>query len=170
MKEKGIGFWNIFFTAICCLLLTILSAGFILLLFMYALNENIVLPAVGFISGDWLALIFDSWYLLAFGIALLVTMVLMVVLINISKIRRIYIAIGCTSIMSAILNIAIVMFRTHILKLFPAEWQEILVNTTAVFKDFEIICVIILVMIGATCLSIYSGIVVVKGDKGEKNT
>lgn len=158
------------FSVVFSLLLTISLIVFVLLLFIHALNENVIIPDIGPISSDWLALFFDSWYSLVLGGALVLIPILIIILINTNRIRRIFLAIGCSTIVSAMLDMATVIFRIQILKFLSGEWQDALVNATAVFRDFCIICAVVLVVIGATCMSIYSCIAVVKGDKKhEKN-
>lgn len=168
-KNKKLVFWSVFFTTICCLLLTISLVLLVLLLFIHALNENVILPAAGFISSDWLALFFDSWYPLLFGDALVLIPILIIVLLNTQRVRRIFFAIGCSSIISAILSITSAIIKIHTLKLLTGEWQDVLVNATTPFNDFSVVCAFILIVIGATCLSIYSCIVPTKGGKHEKD-
>lgn len=169
-KKKTSIFLGVLFTAIFSLLLSASIVLLILLLFIQALNENVIIPAVGFIPSDWLALFFDSWYSLVLGGALVLIPSLIIVLINMHRVRRIFLAIGCSTIASAMLSIVAIIIRTQIVKLLPGEWQDVLVNVTAVFRDFGVVCAIILLVIGATCLSIYSCIAVVKGGGHEKDT
>ena len=95
--------------------------------------------------------------------------ILIIVLINTNRIRRIFLAIGCSAIASAILSMVAYVTKTQLLKLLSGEWQDALVNATAVFGDFCVVCAIVLIVIGAACLSIYSCIVVIKGGKHEKD-
>lgn len=169
-KEKKVpGFWSILFSVIFSLLLTVSITLLVFLLFIHALNENVVLPAVGAISSAWLALFFDSWYSLVLGGAVVLIPTLIIILLNTHRVRRIFLAIGVSSVVSAILCVAGAIIRTHTLKLLSGEWQDILINATAAFKDFCVVCAIILIVIGTTCLSIYSCIAVVKGGKHEKD-
>ena len=94
---------------------------------------------------------------------------LVIALINTHRVRRIFLGIGCSAIVSAILSIVVVIFRTQVLKVLSGEWQDALVNATAVFRDFCFICAEVLIVIGAACLSIYSCIAVIKGGKHEKD-
>lgn len=168
-EKKATGFFGILFSAVFSLPLTVSIILYVLVLFIHALNENTIIPAIGPISSDWLAVFFESWYSLALGGVLVLIPLLVIILINTYRIRRIFFTVGCSTIASAILSIVVVVLRTQALKVLSGEWQDALVSTTAVFRDFCIIYAIILVVIGATCLSIYSCIAVVKGGKHEKD-
>lgn len=167
--KKASGFWGVLFSVIFSLLLSISLIILVLILFIHALNENVIIPGVGPISNDWIALFFDSWYPLALGGALVLIPLLVITLINTHRIRIIFFAVGCSTIVSAILSIAAAILRTEALKALSGEWQDALVNATAVFGDFCIMCAIVLIVIGATCLSIYSCIAGIKGGKHEKD-
>lgn len=169
-KEKKVpGFWGVLFSVIFSLLLTVSFTMLVLLLFIHALNENTIIPSIGPISSDWLAVFFDSWYSLVLGGALVLIPILIIVLINTNRMRRIFLAIGCSAIASAILSVVAMIIKKQVLKLLSGEWQDTLVNATAVFGDFCIVCAIVLIVIGAACLSIYSCIAVIKGGKHEKD-
>lgn len=168
-EKKAPGFFSAMLSVIFSLLLTVSIILLVLLLFIHALNENTIIPAIGPISSDLLAVFFDSWYSLVLGGALVLIPVLVIALINTHRVRRLFLGVGCSAIASAILSIVVVIFRTQVLKVLSGEWQDALVNATAVFRDFCFICAGGLVAIGATCLSIYSCIAVVKGGKHEKN-
>ncbi len=168
-EKKTPGFWGVLFSVIFSLLLTVSITLLVLLLFIHALNKNTIIPSIGPISSDWLAVFFDSWYSLVLGGALVVIPVLVIALINTHRVRRIFLGIGCSTIASAILSIVVTIFRTQVLKVLSGEWQDTLVNATAVFRDFCVICAGVLIVIGATCLSIYSCIAVVKGGRHEKD-
>lgn len=169
-KEKKVSrFWRVLFSIIFSLLLTISFTLLVLLLFIHALNENTIIPSIGPISSDWLAVFFDSWYTLVLGGALVLIPILIIVLLNTNRKRRVFLAIGCSAIASAILSVVATIIKKQILKLLSGEWQDTLVNATAVFGDFYIVCAIVLVVIGTACLSIYSCIAVIKGGKHEKD-
>lgn len=169
-KENSLGFWSAFFTTIFSLLLTASLLLLVLLLFIHAINENAILPAIGAISGDWLALFFDSWYSIVIGGAFVLIPILLIVLLNTRCARRIFLAIGCSGIVASILSVIVAANRMRALKLLSAEWQDVLINVTAAFKDFAVVCAIILIAIGMTCLSIHFCITAVKGGKYEKDT
>lgn len=168
-EKKSPSFWGVLFSVIFSLLLTVSITLLVLLLFIHAVNANAIIPSIGSISSDWLAVFFDSWYPLVLGGALVLIPILVIVLFNTNRIRRIFLAIGCSAIASAILSIVAIIIKTHILKLLSGEWQDALVNATTVFGDFCIVCAIILIVIGTACLSIYSCVVVIKGGKHEKD-
>lgn len=168
-EKKSPSFWGVLFSVIFSLLLTVSITLLVLLLFIHAVNENTIIPSIGPISSDWLAVFFDSWYPLVLGGALVLIPILVIVLFNTNRIRRIFLAIGCSAIASAILSIVAIIIKTHILKLLSGEWQDALVNATTVFGDFCIVCAIILIVIGTACLSIYSCVVAIKGGKHEKD-
>lgn len=168
-EKKAPSFWGVLFSVIFSLLLTVSIILLVLLLFIHALNENTIIPSIGPISSDWLAVFFDSWYSLVLSGALVLIPVLVIALVNTHRVRRLFLGVGCSAIASAILSITVAIFRIQILKVLSGEWQDALVNATAAFRNFCFICAAVLVAIGATCLSIYSCIAVVKGGKHEKN-
>ncbi len=167
-RKPGVG--NTFFSVLLSLLLFVFTVLFVLLLFIHALNENVLIPDVGPISRDWLAMFFDSWYALALGGTLVLIPLLIIVLINTHRIRRIFLFVGMSSILSCLFSIALAFIGTHMVKLFSGEWQDALINSTNVFKDFCVVCAVILAVLGTTSLSIYSCIKTIKGAKHEKET
>ena len=168
-EKKVPGFFVALLSVIFSLLLSVSFILVVLLLFLYALNENTIIPAIGHISGDLLAVFFDSWYSFVLGGALVLIPMLVIVLMNTHHIRRIFLCVGCSAITSAIFSIVMVLFRTSVFKVLSGEWQDALVNATAVFRDFCFICAGVLVVIGSTCLSIYSCIGMAKGGRHEKD-
>ena len=62
-----------------------------------------------------------------------------------------------------------VVVKNQVFGFLSEDWQDVLVNATVVFSDVCIICAIILIAIGATCLSVYSCIAIIKGGKHEKD-
>lgn len=168
-ERKSRGVLRGLFSALFGLLLTAATVLLELLLFLYALNENVRLPSLGSISGDWLSVFFDSWYSLALGGALVLIPMLSLVLINTHRIRRIFITVGISSMATAIFSIVLGLTGAQIVKAFSGEWQDILIYATVAFEDFAVLCAVILIIIGAACISIYSSIAVVKGAKHEKD-
>lgn len=168
--KKAPGFWNVFFSVIVGLLLTVSTTLLALLLFMHGLNETVRIPAVGPISGDWLAVFFDAWYPFVLGGAFVLIPLLIIVLINTHRIRRIFLTVGVSATAVAVFSVVFALFETQVVKMLSGEWQEALVNSTAVLKDFFVLYAIIMVVIGAACLSVYSCITVVKGARHEQNT
>lgn len=170
MKKKSPGLLGALFSAIFSLLLSISLVLLVIGLFIYGLNENVIMPDAGPISGDWLAAFFDSWYCFVLGGVLVLVPALSILLINRHRIRRFFLAAGCAAIVSVVISIAVSMTGLRMLKLLSGAWQDILVNTTVMFRDFCVVCAMILFVIGAGCLSIYSCIAVVKGGRREKDT
>lgn len=161
---------DVLFSVIFGLLLSVSVMLFVILLFVYALNENGTIPAIGFISGDRLNSFLDSPFSLVLGGVPVLIPVLVIVFINSHRIRRCFLVIGCSAFVSAALCMTAVILRTQMLQSLSAQWQEALINATSVFGDFCVVCALILIAVGAACLSIYSCIAVIKGGKHEKNT
>ena len=61
-------FFGALFSWVFSLLLSLSLTALVLLLFVHALNENVLLPGLGPVSGDWIAMFFDSWYCFALGV------------------------------------------------------------------------------------------------------
>ncbi len=168
--KKAPGILGTFFSGVCSLLLTVSMALYVLLLFIHALNENVKIPSLGPLPGDWLAAFLDSWYPLIIGGALVLLPILVILFINAHRIRRAFACVGVSAILSALLSAASGFICTWSLKLLPGEWQDTLINATSVFKGFTMVCAAALLVIGATCLSICSCITAVKGGRHENGT
>lgn len=156
------------FTAFLSLILAILLVVFVLLIFIKALSENVIIPDIGPVSSIWLVRFFESRYSLIFGSTLAMIPLIIIILLNTYRVRNVFFAVGCSMIISSILSIVMAIFRIRIFKILSGEWQDILVNVTMVFRDFCNICAAIMITIGITCLSIYSCIVIIKGGRHEK--
>lgn len=169
-EKKPPGIFGALFSGLFSLLLAVSTTLLVLLLFINALNKNVQIPSMGPISSDWLAVFFDSWYSLILGGVLVLLPMLIIIFINTHRIRRVFVSIGISAIISALFSAVLGFGDTRVIKLLSGEWQDTLINTTAVFKDFTFICAVILIVIGATCLSVYSCITVIKGAKHEKIT
>ena len=166
-KTSGVG--GGLLTVVMSLLLSVSFVLLAVLLFVHALNENVIIPDVGLLTSDGLTEFFDSWYSLALGGALVLIPLLLVVLVNTHRARRAFLAIGSSAIASALLLTVVLCFRTQILNVLSGQWQDALVNATAAFRGFCLVCIIVLIAIGATCVSVYSCIAVVKGGRHEKD-
>lgn len=167
-KKRSPGIFGAFLSGLLSLLLTATATLLVLLLFIYAINENVPIPTIGPFSGDSLTEFFESWYSLALGGALVLLPMLFIIIVNIHRIRRAFISIGISAILSALLSAVFGFISTQSINLLSGEWQDTLINATVVLKDFTVICAVVFVVIGAACLSIYSCINVVKGAKHEK--
>lgn len=167
-KKWGTGVFGGVLSGIFGLLLTASIILFILLLFTSALSENTTIPDLGFVTGDWLAAFLNTWYSFALGGIMILIPLLVIICVNVHRIRRAFLVIGCSTIVSAVFNIATAGFAAQILSVFSGDWQDVLINTTVAYRSYSIICASGLVIIGATCLSIYSCIAVIKGGRYEK--
>lgn len=152
-------------------LLMVVAAGLLeTLLFLSALNENFRIPAIGAVSGDRFAELLDSWYPYAIVGVLAAMPLLLLVLSNLHRIRRAFLAAGASAVISAVLSITAGISGARAVRIFPPEWQDVLVNATAVWKDLSFVCGIILIAAGAASLSVYASITAVKGGRHEKDT
>ena len=167
-KKWGTGGFGVLFSGIFGLLLTVSITLFILLLFIGALSENATIPDIGFITGDWLAVFLNTWYSFVLGGIMMLIPLLVIMFINVHRIRRAFLDIGCSAIVSAVFNIVTAGVAAQIIRVFSGDWQDVLINTTVAYRSYSIICASGLVIIGVTCLSIYSCIVVIKGGRYEK--
>ncbi len=165
--KKKFGFWGVFFSTLFSLLLTASTALLVPLLFLHALNEHQPIPAIGSVSASWLAEFFDSGWVFALGGTLVLIPLLAILLINTHRVRRVFLSVGVSAVAAALLSAALGFAGKYAIKLLSGDWQDALLNTTAVFKDFSIVCALILVILGAACLSIYSLIAVLKGGNHE---
>lgn len=168
-KEKNrLGFWDFIFSAFLCILLSVFLIILATMIFVHGLSGGTALPALGPISGAQITSFFEARYFLIPCCILIFIPMLILIIVNAHRIRRIFPAFGCSSIIAAIIGIVMVIFRNEIVKNFSGEWQDTLVNSTSVFKELFIIFALILIAVGATFLSIYSCIAVTKGGK-QKN-
>lgn len=150
------------------LLLALFTVLLVVLLFLHALSQNVLLPAVGGLSSYLIVSFFDHWYFLILGVALVLIQLLAILLLNLSRVRRFYLSVGCAAVGAAVLCCASGFLAPRAIRLFSGAWQDILVNTTAVFRDFSAFCAIVLAAVGFACISIYSCIRAVKGGSHEK--
>lgn len=166
--KSPLGFLRSFFSAFFGLMLIILIVLTEFLLFVRALNENVILPSIWVINSETITTFFDSWVSLLLCFALPLIPILILLLINSHNVRNLFRVIGCSSIVSAILNIITVILSTPAIKLLSGDWQSTFVSVISVFRDFFVVCAIFLIIIGATFISIYSCIIAIKGGKHEK--
>lgn len=169
-EKKSPGCFGAFLTALFSLVLTLMLVLAVAILFVHALNENVPIPAIGFISDVWLAEFFDTWYALAFAGILVLLPMLLIMLINANWIRAAFLSYGVSAVAAALCAVASGIAAPWGLPLLPGDWQNTLVNTTMVYRDFTQVCGILLVLFGAACLSVHSCIRVVKGGSHEKDS
>lgn len=155
-------FLSVWFAACLLLLLAVL--------FLYALNENVRLPSIGIVSEGWLTAFFDTWYPVALGIVFVLIPFLLIVLVNLHRIRRVFAAGGISFLCAGILSVVSGAFGASVIPFMGGDWQEILIGTASVWKEFTAVCSIPAIMLGAFCLSVYACIAVVKGGRNEKNS
>ena len=167
-RKSTLVFFRSFFSAFFGLMLIVLLVLTEFLLFVRALNDNIVLPSVWLINSETVTAFFDSWVSLLLCSILPLIPILILLRINSHNLRKVFLTIGCSSVISAAINIIIVISNTPAIKLLSVDWQNALVNTTSAFRDFLVVCAVFLIIIGATFISIYSCIIAIKGGRHEK--
>lgn len=167
-KEKLKGFANYMVNVLLAILLIVFITTFIGIVFLYSLAEHIKLPAIGYISSEGMTMFFESGYSIIIGIFFVILSLLLIVLINLKYIRRIFVTLGISFILTSGLNIGLAIFEPTIIRFLSGAWQDVLISTTVVFKEFTTLCSIFLLLSGSVCLSIYSCIAIIKGDSHEE--
>ena len=161
------GVWSTVFSVLLAVLLTAAAVGTVILLFVHALGENISLPAAGFVSDSMMAAFFDSRLSLAFIGAVTAIPLLALILINMRRMRRAFLAIGVSSSVAAVISAAGGITAGRLFALMPGEWQDILLPASYVFRQFSIVCAVIMLAVAIGCISVYSCIRAVKGGAHE---
>lgn len=149
-------------TVLCVLLLAAAAVWTVWMLFVWSLREQADLPAAGPVSGEWLVILFFA----VGGVMALLSAAVMI-LVNVHRLRRVFLGVGIAGITAALLSTAAGLGRIWLLQLLNGRWQALLVDTTAVFRDFSLLCAMILAAGGAACLSIYGCIRAVRGGQYE---
>ena len=164
--RKGIKIIRTFFSIILSLLLAVIIFLFLLFLFARALNETVSFPSFGPVSGDLLAEILGEWYSMTFGVTAVMIPLLLIVLFNLSYIRRAFAFVGVSAIMAALFSAAFSFVSSEAIRSLSGEWQEALLNSRTVLKSFFAVWAVVMAAVGTFCISVYSCISVVKGVKG----
>lgn len=148
--------------------LTVSTTLLTLLLFLHALNQLVQLPAIGFISDEWLVPLLDEWYAIAIGGVLVALCLVFLVLCNTHRIRRFFYTIGCAWAVSAILIGALGCSSTLWVGWLPDLWQNILIPVTSALQAFSYICAGALLLLSFFGFSVYACIRAVKGGNYEQ--
>lgn len=138
------------------------------LLFGHALNQLVQLPAIGFISDEWLTLLLDKWYAIAIGSALVLVCLFFLVLCNTHRIRRIFCTIGYAWSVSAILIGVLGCISTLWISRLPDLWQNTLIPVTSALQAFSYISAGVLLLLSFSGFSVYACIRAVKGGNYEQ--
>lgn len=152
--------WSCFLIFFTCLLL--------ILTFIYGLAQNIDLPSIGSISGEWWTSLFRSQYMLIFSAILAIIPILVLMLIHSERIRRAFFFIGLAYMITSVISLVFAYSSLEIIPLFSGEWQKVLTVTNAVFKDLSMIFSLLLIAIGSLSLSINACIYAIKGGSHEE--
>ena len=154
-------------TILCVLLLAAAAVWTVWMLFVWSLGKQADLPAVGPVSGELISAFFDSAFFFAVGGALLLLPAAVLILVNVHRLRRVFLGVGIAAMAAALFSTAAGLGRIWLLQRLDGPWQELLVDTTAVFRDFSFLCAVILAVGGVACFSIYGCIRVVRGRRYE---
>ena len=154
-------------TVLCVLLLAAAAVWTVWMLFVWSLRERADLPAAGPVSGKMLGAFLDSPFFFAAIGALVLIPAAVLVAANVHRLRRVFLGLGIAAAAAALLSAAAGLGRIWLLQRLDGAWQEFLVDTTAVFLDFSILCGVILAAGAAACFSIYGSIRGVRGGRYE---
>lgn len=150
-------------------LLTILLMLFIalssLMLYLGALSNNQPMPSIGPLSSEGLMVFFSGWFVVVFSVAIVFIPLLLIILLNGKRVRRVFLSVGIAALGSAVLIALINLLDGFLIGLLSGPWHDLFNTTTALFDGYGWMTFIVLFIIGATCLSVYGCIVAIK-DKG----
>ena len=152
---------------LCVLLLAAAAVWTVWMLFVWSLRERADLPAAGPVSGEMLGAFLGSPFFFAAIGALVLIPAAVLVAANVHRLRRVFLGLGIAAAAAALLSAAAGLGRIWLLQRLDGAWQEFLVDTTAVFLDFSILCGVILAAGAAACFSIYGSIRGVRGGQYE---
>lgn len=152
---------SVLLSALFALLLTAMA----LLLFLQAVNQNAPLPALGRLDT---AAVLDAWYAMALGALLTLLPLVLLFVANRRCLRRAFAYVGASLLSAAALCVIGRIVASPALRLLHSAWQNALIEPLAVGQDFLMVSALLLLAVGAICLSVYFCIAAGKGDSHGK--
>lgn len=145
------------------LLLTLSTLLMILFLFLSALGEAGT-PLAGIeLAGFW-----TSWVPPVLSGLLVLVFAVLLILWHRHWIRRFFLNLGICCLVSSILSAGLGMAAPWIRQQLPAGWQNALVNSWEIFQGYFLVWTVLLLAVGAGCLSGYFCVRAGKGGRNEK--
>ena len=169
-EEKSENFLGVFAMTLSGLMLAVSVVLMMILLFFHALHEKTSLPALGIISSQGMAIIFDAWYPFALGGGLILIWTLVIAMINVQRFRTFFRVVGVSVLAGAAGSASIGLLVNRLFRLMSGAWQDVMVNAAGVFREFALVYAVILVMVGSLFLLIHGCIAAVKGGSHEART
>ncbi len=146
-------------------ILALCTVALLILIYLDALSGLWHIPDIGAVSSEWLLSLFSTWYVGLIGVALIAVPLLLIILVNVNRFRRVLLGVGISMLSVALVIMIFALLDEWLLGSFSADWQDVLVNTSAVLDSYCMLGAIVLVVIGAGCLSAYACIAAIKGAK-----
>lgn len=156
---------SMLFGIVLCISIQIVAV----LMFLYALNEQTDLPAIGGIPETAVEYFFSSWILFVIGSIMVLFPILVILFVNIHCIRVFFSVTGTFLFASAMTCVFVSYLWPWMIKRGSELWQRIFADSVMAFKSFSVLCTVILILAGVLCWSVYACIRIVKGGSYEKN-
>ena len=146
---------SIFFTLFLFLLFFVL--------FLFGVTNSVALPTAGGFTDNWSIVFFGSLIPVILSSLLAVAFIVMIVLVNTGRVRRIFLALGVSFLVTGVINIAAGILGAYGVPYLSGNWQSLLVNATVTFREFMIVCAVLLAVMGIVFISVYASITAIKG-------
>ncbi len=162
-KQKGGGV-----TCLTAILLGVFALLFNLSLFIFDVAKNMSSLLIGDLEYDTVFKATSSLLTLILVGVCVAGLLALLVYINIHYIRRLFSALGIVSVSLAAINLVLGLMANIISSVVSGAWGGFLTAAADPFKSYSYLSALTLVLIGATCFSVYASIFAVKkGDEDE---
>lgn len=166
-NASGGGAVSVIFSVISAILLIAFTLVFMVVYFLHTIADNVRFPSAleyG-LSGARINDFMESAYPVVLSGALMVIPMVLIILLNLRRFRRVFLTFGISDVIIGVLCFPLGIYAVDILGLFPAALQDVLMAPSKVFTDLSYVFGAGWIVLGIFLICIYACINVLRRTK-----
>lgn len=164
-KASGGGAVSVIFSVISAILLIAFTLVFMVVYFLHTIADDVKFPSYYDLSGARINDFMESLFPVLLGGGLVVIPMVLIILLNLRRIRRAVLTFGISDVIIGALCIPLGLFAADILRLFPSALQDVLMAPSNVFTDLSYVFGAGWIVLGIFLISVYACINVLRRKK-----
>lgn len=164
-KKAAGGAVSVIFSVISAILLIAFTLVFMVVCFLHTIADDVKFPSYYDLSGARINDFMESPVPVLLGGGLVVIPMVLIILLNLRRIRRAVLTFGISDVIIGALCIPLGIFAADILRLFPSALQDVLMAPSNVFTDLSYVFGAGWIVLGIFLISVYACINVLRRKK-----
>ncbi len=162
-KAAGGGACSVIFSVLAAIFLVVFTLLLLMTIFLHTIAGDTEFPAFGIFNAERMTNFLNSLYPVLFCSVLTAIPLLLILRLNIRRIRRAFLTLGISALSTGLLCIPAGMFSMVFIRLLPEALQDVMAAPSAVLADLSYVCAVIWIVAGSFLISVYSCINVLGG-------